>query len=179
MSSGKYILVQVLSDCRYAIIRTMCGFWPPSLWTPPVSTRIRTPQRTVHREREQVVTSQVEQTLWDECFTHFGFCGFISVSFDSRGHVILSVWTMYYVKKKVKFSLCLTCVAVWLSHFTGIWLVHRFCGNHYPSCFFSWTLSYYIKTCLHESSDNVSISDLFAFIFLRFWWSFLYNKSVK
>lgn len=72
------------------------------LWF-PVSTRIRTPQRTVLGEREQVITSQVEQTLRDECFTHFDFCGFISVSFDSRGHVILSVWTMYYVKKKVKF----------------------------------------------------------------------------
>lgn len=68
-----------------------------------MSTRIRTPQRTVLGEREQVKSSQVEQTLRDVCFTRFGFCGFISVSFNSRGHVILSVWTMYYVKKKVKF----------------------------------------------------------------------------
>lgn len=51
-------------------------------------------------------------SLRDECFTHYGSYGFVSVSFDSRGHVVLSVWTVYYLKKKVKTTLCLTCVSV-------------------------------------------------------------------
>lgn len=49
-----------------------------------------------------MIKSQVELTVRDECITHYGFYGFIGVSFDSRGYVILLVWTMYYLKKKVK-----------------------------------------------------------------------------